>query len=206
MRTRFYIKNHTKQLAEQMWGKVLRRSILCEGVFLYICEDYTGIIICDKSYSMNRQLKKIFPWEYVVYEVSDKNGKAYYLESEKISIEKENIDEFHFYVFEEDSLSILYYYDRKILDYFYELEISEKKDEQCKKYLREERKKIFNNMVMNYPEFIKKTDQKKAIKKLDKIYNQYIRFESQINSLDKRQIKILKEQFGQKKELLKKRG
>lgn len=200
MKSRFYPKAYAKQLATEMWGTVFRRDTLKEGLWFFACEGYRGCILCDSLFRLHPILKANYPWELLVYQIQEGENR-YYAEEIEGSVERE----IHFYAFEADSLSLLFYYHPSLIKKYADIELGKEEEKTKEVFLKEERKKHFRTVVLNYPEFVKKTDRKKAYSLVDQIYQRHLLFEKQMHALPKEKEKALKEQWKEKKNLMKKR-
>ncbi len=215
MRKRLNIKSVQDNLAKEMWGDIKIKENLLDGMVLYICSDYKGLIFNDKGFKLNKKLKNkldpmtiidiyTFRKERFIINRTDVNEQV----PEKLKkkyINNRYDERINIYALAEDSMKIVYYYHRDVLRSIY----SKKLNKECSRYKSETgyiQKQIRESMrylCLNAPEFIKKKDKNKAKNYLDKIMEKEIKI---INNKEEKtsQIKIenIRDKFIQRKELL----
>jgi len=186
MKKRFQLDRIMDNLAIDMWGEIIEKIPYLPGINFYNCEFYKGIVIEDRSFKMDKELRaKIRPMTII---------DIYRLRKDKYVIERTNRDEvipeklmskyqnrkyddrICIYAFTEDTMGILRYYHRDILKYIYEnkLDSKSKKYSSLSGYINNEIKENIKYIAMNAPEFIKKKDKNKAKEQIKKEFNRRI--------------------------------
>lgn len=203
--TRFYPKAHANHLAQSMWGKVIRRIELKEGIWLYTCGDYQGIVVCDLSFRLHPYLKQNYPSELTFLRVLEGDRYFYVADEDKLPLDqvKKTI---RFFAFEADALALLFYYHDFLLEEMRLQEMGKQTEKERDAFLRGRRKQNFRAVVMNYPQFVKKRDVNRALNLLNRRYEQYVHFENRLKPMDSKSAKLLKAEFEEKKKMIKMRN
>ncbi|MBS4539249.1 hypothetical protein GOQ27_12305 [Clostridium sp. D2Q-11] len=215
MRKKFKLEIISDNLAEEMWGEIKKKKTITNGVIVYKCKYYSGVIFNDKEFNIDQNLKrKISPM--ILIETYNYRGKKYVIErtnnKEKIPekleskfVNKRYDERISVFALTEDFIKLFKYYHRDILKKIYR----KKLDRKARKYKSEngfinnEIKESIKYLSLKAPEFLKNKDKNEAMKFLDKKLDE---------ALDKLHIdgtkididvELMKDRYKQRRELIK---